>query len=498
MDGEAHSAILKLCSNPAQTRRKHGTVENSMSLQVFLQGKITGIEEFLRNASGDFEGRAQWVTLLSDVLPRALLAELGLSKMLLGSSGAGQFLVVLPEEFRDGATAFCEGAAADVSRRSGGLLRLAFAVTENLGDWSDIRKRLLFELDERAATPASDGAGFFGIPPDGAVQRFDLRFRSGQRVGWSPADPASIAATDGRHNWTLGEDIPFADHAAPDDEGSASATLNDLASRASGRWFWGVLRGDVDAFSGRLRRAASIEEHLQLSQMFKQFMVSELQMRCSLPEFWQSVTILYASGQSFAVCGAWDALIGLAREMQRIFALFVDANLRDLAGTEGKTISMAVAIASDESETLEGTYGDAGDKLELAKASGRDSIHVLGRTLEWKQLADAAESRTTMTRLIRDFGTSRQFLDELAAFYRDGSDTIVTPGVRRANARVDRPWRFYRRLNSVLPVQGRGKEYQRLRSDLISDFTGRRASNIRLRPQGRVALEWARLETGSV
>jgi len=33
---------------------------------------------------------------LSEVLPRALLAELGLSKMLLGSSGGEQFLVVLP------------------------------------------------------------------------------------------------------------------------------------------------------------------------------------------------------------------------------------------------------------------------------------------------------------------------------------------------------------------------------------------------------------------
>jgi hypothetical protein len=61
---------------------------------------------------------------------------------------------------------------------------------------------------------------------------------------------------------------------------------------------------------------------------------------------------------------------------------------------------------------------------------------------------------------------------------------------------VDRPWRFYRRLNAVLG-SNRSKEFQRLRSDLISDFTGRRASNVRLRPQGRVALEWAKLETES-
>jgi len=241
-----------------------------------------------------------------------------------------------------------------------------------------------------------------------------------------------------------------------------------------------------------------VEEYLQLSLMYQQFMVNELQMRCSLPEFWQGVEVLYASGSTFAVAGAWDALIGLSREMQRIFSMFVESNLREFAGAAGKTISMAITLASEDSSTLASVYADAGDKLELARAVSRDSIWVLGRTLEWKQLADAAESRVTMTRLIREFGASRQFLDELAAFYRDSGDTIVTPGARSTNTRVDKPWRFYRRLNSVLAPSGRSKEYQRLRSDLISEFTGRRASNIRLRPQGRVALEWARLETGLI
>ena len=42
----------------------------------------------------------------------------------------------------------------------------------------------------------------------------------------------------------------------------------------------------------------------------------------------------------------------------------------------------------------------------------------------------------------------------------------------------------------------RNKDFQRLRSELISDFTGKKAAQVRLRPQGRVALEWTRLETG--
>src|SRR5690349_16681085 len=108
-----------------------------MSLQVFLHGKIPGIEEFLRNAGDDFVVRAQWVTLLSEVLPRALLAEFGLSKVLLGSSGGGQFLLVLPEEFRARAIEFCHRASDAILERSGGALTLAFSTTENLGSWTD-------------------------------------------------------------------------------------------------------------------------------------------------------------------------------------------------------------------------------------------------------------------------------------------------------------------------------------------------------------------------
>jgi CRISPR-associated protein Csm1 len=271
-----------------------------------------------------------------------------------------------------------------------------------------------------------------------------------------------------------------------------------LASRASGRSIWGVLRGDVDDFGLRLRRALTIEEHLQLSMMYKQFFVNELQAQCSLPEYWRKVSLLYAGGQDFAVLGAWDALIGLAREIQRLFAVFAEANLRDLAGSEGKTISMAVALAADSDSQPAGVFAEAGDKLETARTSGRDSIWLLGRTLDWKQLADAAESKGTMARLIREFGVPRQLLDELAGLYRDASDSILTPGSRRTNVRVEKPWRFYRRLNSTLGTQQRGRDFQRLRTDLIADFTGRRASNVRLRPQGRVALEWARLETEAV
>src|SRR5271165_5681278 len=128
-----------------------------MSEQILLQGKILGIEEFLLSRPGGaapvrsngeelLAGRSQWITLLCEVLPRALLAEFGLSRMLLGSSGIGQFLLVLPGEINEQAETFLGNAAVEVSALSGGIVRLIWGITDNLGDWAVIRKRLNEDL----------------------------------------------------------------------------------------------------------------------------------------------------------------------------------------------------------------------------------------------------------------------------------------------------------------------------------------------------------------
>src|SRR6266487_5905523 len=67
----------------------------------------------------------------------------------------------------------------------------------------------------------------------------------------------------------------------------------------------------------------------------------------SMPEFWRKVTIIYSGGDDFAVYGSWDALILLAREMQRLFHRFTEENLKDFPGAEGKTISMGLALAAE-------------------------------------------------------------------------------------------------------------------------------------------------------
>ncbi len=482
-----------------------------MPEQILLQGKILGTEEFLlagsaegrsmRSAGEDLlAGRSQWITLLCEVLPRALLAELGLSRILLGSSGGGQFLVVLPGEAREPAEAFLASAAAQVSELSAGVVRLIWAMTDNLGDWAVIRKRLRDAIDAKRHAPlAGSAATAFeprsrsnGTGGDNYFGReLGSKVREASRIGWSPENPGKVTPDEGKHTWTLSSNISpdgimLARHAAPSDDGKSVAPVQTLARRAQGRSIWGVLRGDVDNFGLRLRRVHSIEEHVPLSVLYKQFFAGELEVLCSLPEFWRKVSIIYSGGDDFAVYGSWDALIALAREVQRLFHRFTEENLKEYPGAEGKTISMALALAPETYYPLPAVYEEAGRNLDLAKAADKDCIFLLGRILEWRHLADAAELKDTVTRLVHDFRMSRQFLYQLRSFYRRDA-------YGEGHNETQHTWRFQRRFNRILSGT-RDREFQKLRTHLISEM-GRKSAEVKLRPAGLVALEWARLVT---
>ena len=182
-----------------------------------------------------------------------------------------------------------------------------------------------------------------------------------------------------------------------------------------------MLRGDVDHFAVRVRRLQSIEEHVQVSVLYKQFFAGELEVLCSMPEFWRKVTILYSGGDDFAVYGSWDALILLARELQRLFHRFTEENLKDFPGAEAKTISMALALAPEPDAPLAAVYRQAGVNLDLAKSSDKDCIYLLGRVLEWKRLADAAELKDTIAQMLEEFRGSRQFLGAIAGLLSEGN-----------------------------------------------------------------------------
>ena len=468
-----------------------------------------GIEEFLLAPAGGerdhaFTGRSHWVSLLGEILPRALLAELGLAKILLGSSGGGQFLLVLPEEVRAAADTFLDAAAAEIAALSDGVVKLIWSVTENLGDWSDVRRRLNEQMTRLRGTPWLAESSASGTPPAADSDAYfegqlGWKLRDAETVGWSPETPGRILVGEGRHVWSLTgspESLPFARHAAPNDAGTEPASTSTLASRAAGLGTWGVLRGDVDNFDIRIRRAQTIEEHIQLSVMYKQFFAGELEVLCSMPEFWRKVTVIYSGGDDFAVYGAWDALIGLAREMERLFRRFTETNLTDFAGPEGKTITMALALAPAGDASLGSVFEETGRRLEAAKSADKDCIWLLGRTLEWKQFTDAADLKDLLLRMVTDFGCSPQYLRDLCGIYRETQSKMSKRQARKMGG--ERPWRYHRRIRRIMsaarpslgPARG---EYQKARTALIADLIGRSAVTVKLRPAGRVALEWARL-----
>jgi CRISPR-associated protein Csm1 len=478
-------------------------------VQIFLQGKLLGINEFLlapAGADGDrvFAGRAHWISLLSEILPRALLAELGLARILLGSSGGGQFLVVLPEEVRAASHEFLEAAAREIALLSDGAVKLLWSVTENLGDWSVVRRRLHDQMELLRGTPAAGGFEESGREQPADVvayfaSQMGWNLRDAETVGWSPETPGRVLVGTGKHVWNLTgltDSLPFARHAAPNEEGSEPASPNELASRAVGVGTWGVLRGDVDNFDIRIRRAQTIEEHIQLSVMYKQFFAGELEVLCSMPEFWRKVTMIYSGGDDFAVYGAWDSLIALAREMERLFRRFTESNLSEFPGAEAKTITMALSLAPAEDASLGSVFEEAGRRMEAAKSADKDCIWLLGRTLEWKQFTDAAGLKDLLLRMTTDFGCSPQYLHDLCGIYRETQSKMSKRQARRMGG--ERPWRYHRRIRRILsaarPFQGPARgEYQKARTALIAELIGRSAVTVKLRPAGRVALEWARL-----
>src|SRR5581483_3867779 len=218
-----------------------------MSLQVFLQAQILGAEGFLglshseqSEAADDLVGRCAWLTLIGEVLPRALLAELGLSRMLLGSSSAEQFLLVLAEEDIPRAEEFLKNAAYAIAELSGGTLQLIWAATENLGAWPVARKRLDDGLRAKTSTPlagSSEIAHWFA-PVNQAAEPlaneyfvdFAAKLPTAAKVGWSSQQPAHLTWDEGQFTWTLREQsaldddgILFPRRFAPNDEGAPAS-----------------------------------------------------------------------------------------------------------------------------------------------------------------------------------------------------------------------------------------------------------------------------------
>lgn len=471
-----------------------------MSAQILLQGRLLGADEFLLSPPADkdnraFEARLWWLALLGEVLPRALLAELELPPLMLGSSGGGRFLVILPDTAKaETARDFLGRASTVLEHATAGLIRIAWSATENLGDWTVVRKRLHDGMRASLKTHAPDAAYFqpFLPSPNGAGDSIPRGLRDAPGIGWSFDFPALIGAEGGQYRWDLGhqaalENISLTRHAARN--GEAIASVKELAKRAKGEKLWGMLRGEIDDFGTRMRRAQSVEEHVQLSMLYKQFLAGEIELLCSQGDYFQRVTVLRADAADFVVCGSWDALANFARELQRVFAIFAEENLKELPGAEAKTITMAMTLADPAAE-LARVWQDSVRDLDIAKASDKDCFYILGEVLEWKQLNDAADLKETVVQLNEEFRGGKQFLGQLRNLYKKAE----TPGAGPSDQErlMARAIRFQRRFARV--ANRKEREFQKLRSHLMKEMAGRsQRGRLRLRPEGLVALEWARL-----
>lgn len=484
-----------------------------MSLQVFLQAHLIGGTDFLaaepatdEDQLSSFQGRCAWLTLFCEVLPRALLAELKLSRMLLGSASAEQFLVVLTEDDLPRANELLNRAATAVTKLSGGHLQLIWASTEDLGAWPVVRKRLDDALSVFRSAPLSQEDSATAFLPSADDQKpvspyfsqFATGIATATSVGWSYERPAELQWDGGQYSWALNEQsslaedtIVFPRRIATGNEGQV-LTLQQLAGRADGRARWGILVGDVDNFDALLRSAGTAEEHIHLSVMFKEFFAGELSLLGTLPDFWRKITVLYLGGDDFAAMGSWDGLLLLARELQRVFEKFAGQNVQGPSAFEGKSISMSLAIAPESSDAIGPVLHTAVSQLKQAKAAEPGTLSLFGRTLEWKRLSDAEELKSGLVRLVRDFGYPPQYICDLTSVYREAS---AARSSRKKAARVDKPWRTYMRLARVIP-QSRGKEVNNVRNAVINSLIGKRTNAVKLRPSGRVGLEWARLATG--
>jgi CRISPR-associated protein Csm1 len=477
-----------------------------MSAQILIQGRLSGTEDFLLAPPADrdnraFEARLWWLALLGEVLPRALLADLQLPSLLLGSSGGGRFLVILPDQARaDAAGRFLTRAAEALREITDGAVRIAWSATENLGDWTVVRKRLQDGMGDASKALVSQPGFFepFVAAPTGS-DRLPRGLRDVPAVGWSFDFPALLAAEGGTYRFDLGrqasaDNIAMTRHAArgiDKKNPEAIASTKELAKRSKGQKLFALLRGEIDDFGTRMRRVQSVEEHVHLSMLYKQFLAGEIELLCSQGEYFQRVTVLETGSADFVVCGSWDALAGFARELHRVFALFADENLKELPGGEAKTITMALTVANP-GEPLGRIWEDSVRDLEIAKANDKDCLYILGRVLEWKQLHDAAELTEAIVQLNEEFKGGKHFLAQLRNLYKKVETPDLTGGPGDQERLMARAIRFQRRFARV--ANRREREFQKLRAHLMKEMAGRGArGKLKLRPEGLVALEWARL-----
>jgi CRISPR-associated protein Csm1 len=447
-----------------------------MSLQVFLYAQFRGIERFVSSTAENaaFADRSLWVAELTELTPRRFLAERGLSPLLAGYTGGGAFLLLLPEPAVAEADAYLAACRDEVNRLTAGALDLHWTWTENLGPWPAVWKRLADGMRRKRHTPLAHlgAAAFDAVPATPA-----------------PADlPWSGLAA--RRAESPDPDLAAANLAIP------PVNPESLARKANGRRAWGLLRCEIDLAAARLDAAASAEDFQFLAVLYKGLVAGELQRIAALPSHTGRVAIVFSGGSDFAIAGAWDALLSVATEFHRVFTLFA----ADLPGgkelSDGTSLSGALTVANP-GESLASLWSRNRSMLESVRASGHNALALFGRILDWPALKDAETLKSRIRKLREVYHCPPEVFAELEDFYgvRGAGDLLASPRARRRERGVERPWRFHSRLRRLAGDRS-GSEFERQWRAFLGDLIGRGQVQKQLRPAGKVALDWAQLESG--
>ncbi|MBI2690193.1 MAG: hypothetical protein HYX27_28130 [Acidobacteria bacterium] len=454
-----------------------------MSLQVFLYAQFRGIERFLSgtNENSSFADKSLWVSMLTETTPRNFLAEQKLSPLLAGYAGGGAFLLLLPEPAVSSADTFLSNLRNSIGEATGGVLELHWAWTENLGAWPNVWKRLNDGMRNRRQTPLAHlGATAFADQPAATVPA---------EQPWSGLAAALLATPGEGQERTTADGVTLT---------VPPTSPQELGRKAQGRRAWGLLRCEIDLAAARIDLADSAENFQYLALLYKNLVAGELlRIVSAMPAHAGRVSIVYSGGYDFAVAGAWDALLGVAAEFHRVFSLFA-ADLpggKDLA--EGASLSAALTVA-DPGESLPSVWRRNREALETVRSSGRNALALFDRILDWPALKDAEGLKLRIRKLRDVYHCPAEVFAELEDFYgvRGPGDRLASPRARRRERSVDKPWRFHSRLRR-LAGDRTGSEFERQWRAFLGDLIGRGQVQKQLRPAGKVALDWAQLESGS-
>ncbi|MDR3515412.1 MAG: type III-A CRISPR-associated protein Cas10/Csm1 [Azospirillaceae bacterium] len=208
----------------------------------------------------------------------------------------------------------------------------------------------------------------------------------------------------------------------------------------------GVLKGDVDNLGLLFRTALgdnpTFAKWAALSRRMNAFFATWLPWRCHDDARYRNVYTVFAGGDDFFFVGPWRTLKDFAGTVRQDFAQY---------GAENPKLSFSAGFIMVKPGHPLRLLGDAAEEaLAHAKArTGKNAIHLQGRTLEWREYDMLRERGTALATLVDEHALPTAYLHDVLAL----CDMAAKVKDRPQNAR----WRsllFYRTRRYLRDVSG--------------------------------------------